>query len=139
MLINKENKNVGDLFNVKYKIYNYLNQKGNIIKTICKPIEKKFIKQISKKEYDGKFQKNCEKIVKTTGIITIALYLGTLALVPICPSFSLLYLFFGTWGTSSSIFIGTAAAYNIRDAIEYYSNKEFNEQKVIKELDIEED
>ena len=59
MVINKDNENLGDLFDVKFKVYSYHNEIGKIVKSISKPVSKKYIKQIEKKEYDGKFQKNC--------------------------------------------------------------------------------
>ena len=55
MIINKSNKNLGDLFDVKYKVYYYYNEKGEKVKTISRPINKIFIKQMQKKEFDGKF------------------------------------------------------------------------------------
>jgi len=138
LIIKDNNKNVGDLFDVKYKVYNYYNQNGKIIKTIAKPIEKKFIKQLSKKEYDGKFQEICGKVGAGTVITGLALYLGALSLMPICPPISF-YLFMSSYIGVSSIFIGAVASARIKSGIEYLSNKEFNEQKVIDELKIEED
>jgi len=57
--LHKDNKNIGDLFEIKYKIFNYLNQEEKIIKTISIPVEKKFIKQIEKTEFDGQSQNKC--------------------------------------------------------------------------------
>ena len=138
LIINNNNKAIGDLFDVKYKIYNYYNKNGKIIKTITKPIEKKFIKQLKKKEYDGKFEEKCGKVNIGSGIITAILYLGELSLIPICPYISL-YSFFITYFSSLTVFLGTVSAVGIKSGIEYLSNKEFNEQKVIEELIIEED
>jgi hypothetical protein len=70
LVFHKNNRNIGDLFEVKFKIYNYLNQNEQIIKTISKTIEIKFIKQIAKTEFDGQFQKNCSK----TESITLSFY-----------------------------------------------------------------
>ena len=85
LLLNKNNNNIGDLFEVKYKVYNYYNQNGEIIKKIAKPIEKKFIKQLVKTEYDGKFQETCDNVTITSGIISIFSVIGGLALLTICP------------------------------------------------------
>lgn len=48
MILSKENKNIGNLCDVIYKIYHYYNEKGEIKKSISKPISKKFIKQVEK-------------------------------------------------------------------------------------------
>ena len=45
----------GELIELKWKIYKYYNQKGKLIKELSKPIEKKFIKEITQKEYESKF------------------------------------------------------------------------------------
>ena len=47
MIINKDNKNknLGDLFDAKFKVYIYYNEKGEIVKSISKPVDKKFIKE----------------------------------------------------------------------------------------------
>jgi len=58
-VLHENSKNIGDLFEVKYKIYNYLNQNEKIIKTISIPYEKKFIKQIEKGEFDGQSKSKC--------------------------------------------------------------------------------
>ena len=58
-VLHENSKNIGDLFEVKYKIYNYLNQNEKIIKTISIPYEKKFIKQIEKDEFDGQSKSKC--------------------------------------------------------------------------------
>ena len=34
LVLKKENKNIGDLFHIKFKIYKYLNQNGEIIKNL---------------------------------------------------------------------------------------------------------
>ena len=38
------------------KVYQYFNQKGDMIKELSKPIEKIFIKEITQKEYESKFK-----------------------------------------------------------------------------------
>ena len=40
-----DNKNLGDLFDVKFKVYQYYNEKGEFVKSISKPVNKKFIKK----------------------------------------------------------------------------------------------
>lgn len=57
MILIEGNENIGNIFDVEYKIYKYYNEKGEIKKTISKPISKKFIKQVEKKEYDGVLKK----------------------------------------------------------------------------------
>ena len=56
MIINKSNENLGDLFDVKYKVYYYYNEKGEKVKTISRPINKIFIKQIQKKNLMENFK-----------------------------------------------------------------------------------
>jgi len=47
----------GELIKLKIKIYQYVNQKGKIIKELSKPIEKIFIKEMTQTEYESKFKK----------------------------------------------------------------------------------
>jgi len=47
----------GELIKLKIKIYQYVNQKGQIIKELSKPIEKIFIKEMTQNEYESKFKK----------------------------------------------------------------------------------
>ncbi len=47
----------GELIKLKIKIYQYINQKGQIIKELSKPIEKIFIKEMTQIEYESKFKK----------------------------------------------------------------------------------
>lgn len=58
--------------------------------------------------------------------------------MPICPPISLYLFITSSVGFSSISFVASASP-GIKDGIEYLSNKEFNEQKVIDELKIEED
>ena len=55
MLKDKVLKN-GELIKLKIKIYQYVNQKGKIIKELSKPIEKIFIKEMTQTEYESKFK-----------------------------------------------------------------------------------
>jgi GTP-binding protein EngB required for normal cell division len=137
LVLHKDNRNIGDLYNVKFKIYNYLNQNGDIIKSISHPVDKKHIKQLEKKEYDGKFQNNCKKAFFASDLIGIASFCGTLALETICPPVATALLALEL--TSFGVWTGSAVIGGIKTASEYLSNKEFNEQKVIDELKLEED
>ena len=56
-LLKDKNAKKGDLINVNIKTYNYYNKEGSIIKTLSKPIQQKFIKQLTKEEYESQFQK----------------------------------------------------------------------------------
>lgn len=102
LVLKKGNKNIGDLFNIKFKIYKYLNQNGEIIKTIAIPVNKEFIKQLEKKEYNGKFQINCLKAFLVTNSISIASIIGSLVLEAICPpvATALLVLELSSYGAS---------------------------------------
>ena len=85
--MHKDNKNIGDLFEVKIKTYNFFNKDEKIIKTISKPIEKKFIKQIEKKEYDGHFQEKCLKAQLITGglgFVSMICTFSSLSFPPLC-------------------------------------------------------
>ena len=57
MIINKSNNNLGDLFDVKFKVYDYFNEKGKKVKSISRPVYKTFIKQIKKKNMMVNFKK----------------------------------------------------------------------------------
>jgi len=137
MILSKENENIGYLFDIEYKIYHYYNEKGEIKKSISKPINKKFIKQIEKTEYDGKFQENCETFTRVSDYVTITSFVGCLALCAFCPPAALGALVVEC--IASGIFLGSLAAKKIKDGIEYLSNKEFNEQTVINELLLEDE
>ena len=92
---------------------------------------------MEKKEYNGKFQINCLKAFLVTNSISIASIIGSLVLEAICPpvATALLVLELSSYGAS----IGSATIGGIKTASEYFSNKEFDEQKVIDELKLEED
>ncbi len=124
MILNKENENIGNLFDVEYKIYQYYNEKGEIKKTISKPISKTFIKQVEKKEYDGMFQENCLKTQKVSlGVYIVSGVIGY-ALLSVCPPAALFAL--GVTIISSGIDLGSTAAFFIKEGIKYISNKELN-------------
>ena len=137
MILNDKNRNIGDLFDVKFKIYSFYNQKGIKIKTISKPIEKKFIKKLEKKEHDEKFDESCINIYLKSGAVTLASYIIGVSLTSFCPIASLGFFCLEFIGATVSVGSGVGFFGNV--AIEYLSNKEFNEQKVIEELIIEED
>ena len=48
--INEKNQNLYDIFDVKFKVYHYYNEKGKNVKTISIAEEKKFIEQIKKND-----------------------------------------------------------------------------------------
>lgn len=137
MILSKENKNIGNLYDVIYKIYHYYNEKGEIKKSISKPISKKFIKQVEKTEYDGMFQKNCVTAVVVSGSVGLLSFACTIPLAFLSPPAALGAFVVGI--VSSGIDIGSGIACGIKCGIEYLSNKEFNEQTVIDELLIEDE
>ena len=85
MILKKENKNIGDLYDVEYKIYHYYNEKGEIKKSISKPINKKFIKQLEKTQFDKNFVKNCMNIFCISGLVEFCAIPCVFALLSICP------------------------------------------------------
>ena len=137
LIVNKENRNVGDLYDVKYKVYSYYNNKNDVIKVISKPIDKKFIKTLEKTEYDGHFQKNCDKVKFASATIITPSWLGGVALLAFCPPAAA--ALFGIELIAGSVMLVSKVASDIKTLTEYISNKEFNEQKVIEELLLEED
>ena len=137
MILSKENENIGKLYDIEYKIYHYYNEKGEIKKTISKPINKKFIKEVVKTEYDGKFQENCQTLETVSDYVTVFSFVGCIALCAFCPPAALGAL--AIEYIAGGIGLGSAAAKKIKDEIEYLSNKEFNEQTVINELLIEDE
>ena len=108
-----------------------------MIKKIAKPIEKKFIKQLEKTEYDGKVQNTCNKVFVTAGVIGIISLIGTIALEAVCPPVATALL--AVEMASGAAIAGSEVVSEIKSFSEYVSNKEFNEQKVIYELNLEED
>ena len=137
MILNKENQNIGNIFEVEYKVYHYYNEKGEIKKSISKPISKQFIKQVEKTEYDGQFQENCWTTQKVScGVCWLAMA-GTFALSVVCPPAALGA--FVVECIASGVSVGSLAASVIKTSTEYLSNKEFNEQTVINELLLEDE
>ena len=135
MIISKSNENLGDLFDVKFKVYYYYNEKGKKVKTISIPINKTFIKKIEKKEFDGTFQDNCTKTQLISGAVGLAAGICSIGLAFFCPpaalgALAITYL-------ADGVSLGSLGAKGIKNVSEYLSNKEFNEQKVIEELEIE--
>jgi GTPase SAR1 family protein len=137
MIINKNDRNLGDLYDVKYKVFRYYNEKGKEVKVISRPIDKKFIKQIKKNEYDGEFQENCWKTTGISSGIGVVACVGTFALAFFCPPAAMAAL--AIEYIAAGVEVGSLAANGIKTASEYLSNKEFNEQTVIDEIKIEED
>ena len=137
MIINKYDRSLGDLYDVKFKVFRYYNEKGKEVKVISRPINKTFIKQIKKKEYDGEFQDNCWKTTEISGYVTAIAGVGTMALAFFCPPAALAALAIGY--IAEGVQLGSLAVNGVKTASEYLSNKEFNEQKVIEEIKIEEE
>ena len=137
MILHKDNQNVGDLFNVKFKVKNYLSQIGKVIKKISIPIEKQFIKQLDKKENNMKFRNICENIGVISGYIVIPSIVGSLSTAILCPPIFTAFLI--TSISSILSFVGSAAIAGIKEGIQYRYNREFNEKTVIDELLIEDD
>ena len=138
MILNKDNENLGDLFDVKFKVYSYYNEKGKIVKSISKPISKKYIKQLERKEYDGKFQENCGIAYGISVITTLFSLIGIgIGTIGVCPPVA----FTGIFGifTSGVVHIGSLLAGGIKTLTENLSNKEFDEQTVINEILIDEE
>ena len=137
MILDKENKNKGLLFDVIYKIYHYYNEKGEIKKTISKPISKQFIKQIEKKEYDEKFHKKCWINQLVSGGVTYLALAAGIAFSSVCPPAAIgaFLIEFISGGVS----LGSLAANIIKYSKEDSANKEFNEQTVINELLLEDE
>lgn len=135
LIKNKDNQNLGDLFDVKFKVYQYYNEKGEIKKSISKPIDKKFIKKMERKVYT-KFQKNLEKIFWTSFGVTISSMAGVYGLRVFCPPISLCSIvLFCVSFTVCEICVNKETH---KRTIEK-NNKEFDEKKVINEILIEEE
>lgn len=137
MILNDSNRNIGDLFDVKFKIYSFYNQKGIKIKTISKPVEKKFIKKLEKFEYDKKFEESWYNICFHSAAVSIGSRIVGTSLIPFCPIVSLTFFSLGT--ISGTVNLVSLSSLLGKKVIEYLWNKEFNEEKVIEELIIEED
>ena len=137
MVLDKNDRNLGHLFEVEFKVYKYMNKKGKIIKTLSKPIKKKEVKQITKKEYDGKFQEGGLKTMKGTYFAGAACYAVGIVSAFFCPPLAIGAIVLGS--VSGAVSLSSGLACGIKTATEYLSNKEFNEQKIIEEILLEED
>ena len=137
MLLDKNDHNLGYLYEVKFKIYKYMNKEGKIIKTIDKPIEKTEIRKITKTEYDGKFQEGGIKTMTGTSIAGLACYAVGAVSAFFCPPLAIGAFLLGS--LSGAVSFSSGVACGIKTATEYLSNKEFNEQKIIEEILLEED
>ena len=127
MILNKDNKKIGNIYDIKFKIYNYYNQDGKIIQKISYPIEKNLIKE-------GVKNKSNNYIDLGMGI---CIGVGVTSFVSLCSSFICVFfcppaafISLGIFITNG--FIGTGVL-----AYDELRNKEFDEQKVIEELLIE--
>lgn len=143
-ILDKENKNKGKLYQCKIKIYKYYNNENNEpIKRIWFPDKTKkpkFIKEITKTEYDGKFQRNCQIARKASVISFIGSWVG-------CFSCGIGSIFFPPLAIGSVIFwctgvgswfgaAGSSIAAGIKNNIEENNNSEFNRQNVVTEEEI---
>ena len=64
-ILDRDNQNKGKLFECKLKLYKYYNSNNEIIKTIVLPdknTKPKFIKEITKTEFDQTFQRFCNTV-----------------------------------------------------------------------------
>ena len=143
-ILDKTNKNKGKLFQCKIKIYKYYNDESNDpIKTIWFPdktTKPKFIKEITKNEYDGKFQRNCQIAGKAFGFGFAGSWVGCLACgigSIFCPPLAVGSIIFLCTGVGSWFGgFGSSLAEGIKDSIEYNANLEFNNQTVVTEEEI---
>ena len=143
-ILDKTNKNKGKLFQCKIKIYKYYNNESNDpIKTIWFPdktTKPKFIKEIAKNEYDGKFQKNCQIAGKAFGFGFVGSWVAGFSCgigSTFCPPLTVGFIIF--WFTAAGSWFGafgSALAEGIKDSIEYNANLEFNNQTVVTEEEI---
>ena len=143
-ILDKKNKNKGKLFQCKIKIYKYYNNESNDpIKTILLPdktTKPKFIKEITKEEYDGKFQRNCQIACKAFSVGFVGSWIGSVACgigSIFCPPLIAGAILF--WGTGVGSWFGVAGssvAAGIKNSIEYNTNLEFNNQTVLTEEEI---
>jgi len=115
--IKEKDSTIGQLYKVKFKIYNYYNQKDELIKTLEKPIAKDPIREVKDLKLIEKF-KACGSIAYN-GVLIV----GISAAMIMCP----LLLF---QGVSREIF---NCYDNITNQINSFN--EFNEQKIIGQLD----
>ena len=115
-ILEKNNKNKGKLFQCKIKVYKYYNNESNDpIKTIWFPdktTKPKFIKEITKVEYDGQFQRNCEIAGKAFGfgfagswVAGVACGIGSI----FCPPLAIGSILF--WGTGVGSWFGIAGSW----------------------------
>ena len=137
MLLDKDDHNLGHLYDVKFKIYKYMNKEGKIIKTIDKPIDKVEIRKITKTEYDGKFQEAGLKTMTGTSAAGAVCYVVGAVSAFFCPPLAIGAFLLGS--LSGAVSLSSGVACGIKTATEYLSNKEFNEQKIIEEILLEED
>ena len=143
-ILDKTNKNKGKLFQCKIKIYKYYNNESNdpikIIWFPDKTTKPKFIKEIAKNEYDGKFQKNCQIAGKAFLLGFVGSWVGCLACrigSIFCPPLVVGSIIF--WGTGVGSWFGNFGSYLaevFKDSIEYNANLEFNNQTVVTEEEI---
>ena len=118
-LLNDKKSEIGELINVKYKTYNYYNLKGDIIKILSKPIQKEFIKQLTKEEYESQFPDKILIIISKMNIFVPVIGVPMLGLYSLIKGYSL------KTALLSSLF-------------PFKLHRGIDEKKIIEELDIDE-
>lgn len=132
---NKNNSNKGTLYEVKFKVYTYYNQKGDVIKILGVPKEQKKIKELERKDFT-KVEDTLMRTSFTTfhmGIWSACLALATIAFPPTFGFFAGGFLV--NWGISIG---ATFAGLGVKP-IEKYCNKDFREAEIVNELFNEDD
>ena len=123
ILVMKEGSDSGGLYKVTYKTINYYNQKGQLIKSLSKYVNKDFIKQINKVNFSGGIKALGSIIVNGLKIIGIS---GIMILsAPLMIQEGFANLIFET-------------SDDINNDYRYLTNKNFKEKKITKELLIDE-
>lgn len=123
ILVMKEGCDSGDLYKVTYKTINYYNQKGEVIKSLSKYVNKDKIKTINKVNFTGGIKALGSIIVNGLKIIGIS---GIMILsAPLMIQEGFANLIFET-------------SDDINNDYSYLTNKNFKEKKTTKELIIDE-
>ena len=131
----KNDSEKGTLYDVKFKVYNYYNQKGDVIKILSIPKEQKKIKELERKDFS-----EAENNFMKTGVVTYHLGIWSaclaLATIAIPPAFAFFAQgIFVNW----AITLGSGlAAVSVRP-IQNYCNKDFLENQIVDELFNEDD
>ena len=122
ILVMREDSNSGDLYKVTYKTINYYNQRGEQIKSLSKYVQKEKIQTINKVNFTGGIKAVGSIIVNGLKIIGIS---GVMIL-----SSPLMI----QEGFGNPIFESSDV---IKNDCRYLTNKDFKENKIMKELPID--